>query len=375
MDTLVRQDSAAAMPTLRGTPGAPPADPLGLPDAAAASTELGRHLRALVDARARIALFTAGATLATIVLALILPREWTARAVLLPSDDADGALPAQLSGLASSFGLQFPFGGAGQSDLYPDILTSERLLGGLLSTSFSWKEGAPPQPLVRILCPRDDDTYKTRRKAIRRLLEHVVTATKDAETGIVTLEITTKSPKLSADVANALVAALESYLIELRQEEGRKNRTFIDGRVADVTGELSRAEDRLAKFREANRRLGGSPELQLQEIRLQRDVMIQEQVFLELTKQKEIAEIEEVKNTPVLKVLDEAVPPTRASRPMRVLMVAAAFLLSAFGAASWVIARTSLRASPDLADALAPLAGDARRILRARPLRAKVEPS
>lgn len=366
MDTLVRQDPATTPATYRETAHLPEASATS-----AASGELGRYLRALVDARSQIVLFTAGATLAAVLLALILPREWTARTVLLPAEDGQGALPAQLSGLATSFGFQVPFGSASQSDLYPNILSSERLLGAVLARPFSVREGAPAQPLLRILRPRDEDSHRTRMKAIRRLAKDVVRASKDSETGIVTLEVTTKSPTLSADVANALIAALEQYLITLRQDEGRKNRTFIDARVVDVAGELSKAEDQLAKFREANRRLGGSPELQLQELRLQRDMMIQEQVFLELQKQKEIAEIEEVKNTPVLKVLDEAVPPIRPSRPMRVLMVAAAFLLGVFASASWVLLRTSLRASPDLADAIAPLVSDVRRIFRVRPRRSR----
>jgi uncharacterized protein involved in exopolysaccharide biosynthesis len=99
--------------------------------------------------------------------------------------------------------------------------------------------------------------------------------------------------------------------------------------------------------------------------------MIQEQVFLELQKQKEIAEIEEVKNTPVLKILDAAVPPIRPSKPLRVLMVAAAMLLALFVSTSWVLLRTALRESPDLAVAVAPLARDTRRLFH-RPPRSRV---
>ncbi|MFN8178342.1 MAG: GNVR domain-containing protein [bacterium] len=366
MDTLVREDLSEETTAPRGGAAAHHAT-------SAAPGELSGYVRALVQARGRIALFTAGATVATVLLAFLLPREWTAHAVLLPTDDEASALPSQLSGLASSMGLQFPFGPASQSDLYPSILTSERLLSGLLDKPFSEEEGAPPKPFLAILRPHDRDSHKTRMKAIRTLERNVVTAAKDEETGIVSLDVTTKNPHLSADVANALVGSLEAYLIALRQDEGRKNRTFIDGRLGDVSHELSAAEDRLTKFRQANRQIGSSPELQTEEARLQRDVMIQEQVFLELQKQKEIAEIEEVKNTPVIKVLDTAVPPIRPSRPMRVLMVAAALLLAAFASTTWVLLRAALRTSPDLADAVAPLAGDVRRLFRRRP-RARLSP-
>ena len=363
MDTLVRQD---AVPTALDDALATPPGPAGRtpPSSAAPAAELGRYLRALVDARARIAAFTIAAAVASAVLALVLPREWTAQVVLLPTDDGDGAFPSSLSGLASSFGLSFPFGHASQSDLYPAILTSDRLLGRLLDAKFRPEPGLPETSLLAILAPKEDDSHAARMKAVRRLRKRVVHAQKDSETGLVSLEVSTRAASLSADVANALTTLLETYLIEVRQQDGAKNRAFIDGRLTEASAALTGAEGRLTKFREANRRITGSPELQVVEGRLQRDVMIQEQVFLELRKQKEIADIEAVKNTPVLKVLDDAQAPIRPSKPLRTLMVAAGLLLGAFVSVTWVLLRTALRSAPDLADALSPLAADAKRLLR-----------
>lgn len=363
MDTLVRQETVrTASPDPRHVAG-PPAAPT--PEAPAPSPELGRYLAALVAARRRIVTFTAAVAFATVLLALVIPREWTARVVLLPTDDGDGGFPSQLSGLASSFGFQFPFGPASQSDLYPTILASDRLLGRLLDQQFRAKDGTT-KPLLAILSTGDPDSYTTRMKALRRLRKRVVQAQKDSETGIVSLEVTTGSAALSADVANALTALLESYLIEVRQQDGTKNRAFIDDRLAEASAALAQAEEGLTEFREANRRISGSPELQRTEARLQRDLMIQEQVFLELRKQKEIADIESVKNTPVLKVLDPAQPPIRPSRPLRSLMVVAGLLLGAFLAVSWVVLRTAMESAPDLAGALAPLRADLRRLVPAR---------
>lgn len=371
MDKLVRQDDPAL---------APPPPSATMPSASGTtapwrteepSPELGRYLAALVEARGRITTFVLGTALFTVLLAFVLPRQWTANVVLLPTDDAEGALPAQISGLVSSFGFQFPFGPASQSDLFPTILTSDRLLGAALDLRFRSDADAPEATLLDILQPDGDDVHARRMKAIRQLRKRVVQAAKDSETGIVSLEVTTRDPALSAGLANALVAQLEAYLITIRQNEGRKNRTFIDERLDEVSKELALAETQLTRFREANRRITGSPELQLEEARLHRDVLMQEQVYLELQKQKEIAEIEEVKNTPVLKILDEATPPVRPSRPMRTLMVAGGILVGLFVAVSWVLLRESLRESPDLAVALAPLSHDvarARGLFRRRPL-------
>jgi hypothetical protein len=287
-------------------------------------------------------------------------------ALILPPWIA-AAIRASLRALRRS--LQFPFGPSSQSDLYPTIQARDRLLGTLLPLRVRTGEETGERPLLDVLVPAAGNEHVRRMKGIRRLRKHVVQAAKDSETGIVSLEVTTKDPDLSAHLANALVAELEQYLISIRQNEGRKNRTFIDERLAEVSTELAGAETRLTRFREGNRRIAGSPELQLEEARLHRDVLTQEQVFLELQKQTEIAEIEEVKNTPVLKILDEATPPVKPSRPMRTLMVVGGVLLGIFVAISWVALRVALRDSPDLAAALAPISRDFARVHRvfARP--------
>ena len=151
---------------------------------------------------------------------------------------------------------------------------------------------------------------------------------------------------------------METYLIEMRQVDGGRNRSFLDDRVAVVSGELGKAEEKLKEFRVANRRVDDSPDLLLQQDRLKRDVLMQEQIFLELQRQKEVAKIEEVKNTPVLNVLDSARRPDRPSRPRRVILVAMGFALGLLAAVSGVVLRTALELSPALAAALRPLGRD-----------------
>jgi len=89
-------------------------------------------------------------------------------------------------------------------------------------------------------------------------------------------------------------------------------------------------------------------------------VLMQEQIFLELQKQKEVAKIEEVKNTPVLRVLDTATAPVRPSRPKKVIVVVLGFLLGLLAAVTFVVGRTALRLSPNLASAFEPFARDVR---------------
>ncbi len=63
------------------------------------------------------------------------------------------------------------------------------------------------------------------------------------------------------------------------------------------------------------------PELGVQYARLLRNFKVQETLFELLTKQYEIAKLNEAKNTSTIQILDLATPPDQKSRPMRSLIV------------------------------------------------------
>jgi uncharacterized protein involved in exopolysaccharide biosynthesis len=59
------------------------------------------------------------------------------------------------------------------------------------------------------------------------------------------------------------------------------------------------------------------PELGMELVRLTREVKVQEAIFTALTQQYEQAKIAEARDTPVVQVLDRAIPAERKSRPAR----------------------------------------------------------
>jgi uncharacterized protein involved in exopolysaccharide biosynthesis len=93
---------------------------------------------------------------------------------------------------------------------------------------------------------------------------------------------------------------------------------------------LKKSEVVLKEFREKNRKVADSPQLMMEQERLARDVQINSTVFIELKKQLEVAKIEEIKNIPIINVLDVARPPVRRSSPARRQTAFSAFFLSLF---------------------------------------------
>ena len=70
------------------------------------------------------------------------------------------------------------------------------------------------------------------------------------------------------------------------------------------------------------------PDLGLNQLRLQREVEIQTELFKFLTMEYEEAKIEEAKDIPTVQVLDEAKIPEQKSMPRRVLLVVSIFLVN-----------------------------------------------
>ena len=74
--------------------------------------------------------------------------------------------------------------------------------------------------------------------------------------------------------------------------------------------DLTKAENRLKEFREKNRQVL-SPQLLLEQERLIRDVQINATIYTELRKQFELVKIEEVKNIPIINIMDTARAPAK----------------------------------------------------------------
>jgi uncharacterized protein involved in exopolysaccharide biosynthesis len=97
--------------------------------------------------------------------------------------------------------------------------------------------------------------------------------------------------------------------------------------MREAEAELRAAEDELRDWLERNRQFENSPELRFQYERLQRQVTIKQEVFTTLRRSYEEARIQEVNDTPVITVIDRAVPPEQKSSPKRKLNVILALFL------------------------------------------------
>src|SRR5207244_4232373 len=149
------------------------------------------------------------------------------------------------------------------------------------------------------------------------------------------IDVDARFPQLAAAVANRFIECLNDFNTKTRESQARERRKFVEGRLADGERDLRAAEEDLRTFYERNRSWQQSPQLVFEEGQLRRQVEIRQEVYLTLRRDYETARIEEVNDTPVITVLDIAVPPERRSKPKPILVAALAFFIAAIVGVSW----------------------------------------
>ena len=284
--------------------------------------------RALWPHRRRLAIGAAAGAALGVALAFLLPRTFVATATLLEAPKSGGSALDQLSLSAEALGL--PSRGSSSNALtYPDILRSRRLLGALLEKPFPDARGE--SRLLRVWLVPGTATPQRTERALDLLRERLDIAL-DRRTNLLRIGVSDHDPVRAAAIANAACAELQYVLVHSMTTQAGAQRRFIEERLGEAQKRLARAEEALRAFREANL-LGSNPRLALETARLAREARTQEEIVLALTRQHELARVDEQRDVPVLNVLDAAVSPAFASAPRRSLLVAGGLALGLLAAA------------------------------------------
>ena len=269
--------------------------------------------------------------------ALLAPVRYTATTRFIVAQSPTLPSLGGLSALASRFGQALPPSIAG--DYTPRLLlaalTSREVLDAVLDTALVVDDRSET---IRLLSWYDvrGDSRPERLENGRKLLNKRMNTALDDRTGILTLSVEDGDPDVAAAIARALVAVLNDFNLRTQQTTSKATRVFLEHRVGDVVAELGQAEEDLRTFLQQNRQVSGSPQLQLVQARLQRRIDLRQQVYMELSQALEQARTNEVKDTPVLTIIEHAVPPVKRSWPRRKLIVIGWLVAGLAAALVWI---------------------------------------
>jgi uncharacterized protein involved in exopolysaccharide biosynthesis len=301
-----------------------------------------RHSRATIG-------FPIVVVVLVILFTLLLPRSFTSSAALMPQSE-ESAL-SQFASFAADLGMPLSTSSSAQSpEFYESLLRTRGLLEAAVSTEYVFATGDDPaaEPrrgtLVELYGMNDPDPRRRVEDAIDQLDEDLSTQA-DAVIGTLNLAVQTRVPDLSRAVAERLLELVDEFDAETRQTRAAAERVFVGSRLESARAELLGMEDSLESFLEANRRYQSSPNLRFEYERLQRRVALRQQVASSLAIAYEEARVEEVRDTPVLTVVD---PPRRPVKPDSrgiVLKALVAFILALIAGSAWALGREFARSA------------------------------
>ncbi|HET9949590.1 MAG TPA: Wzz/FepE/Etk N-terminal domain-containing protein [Longimicrobiales bacterium] len=270
----------------------------------------------LAHRRLVLALAVLGAGLG-LAAALTGPRTYTSSAIIIPERPANNVSPA-LALAASQFGITLgnaePAWGPA---IYVELLRSEEFLREIATDTLVVAELDDRPVAVSDLLEIEAPTHALRVERTMRALRRRISVTEDRAIGVVRLAVTTEWPSVSYALAQRLVEDADRFNVQYRQGQAAAERKFVEQQAAEALSALRAAEDELKDFLQQNRYLNGSPELEFERDRLQREVMLRQQLYTGLAQNLEEARIREVRNTPLIGMLErprlELVPDPRGT--------------------------------------------------------------
>lgn len=188
----------------------------------------------LVKRKGLIIGITLGTALITAIISLTMTPIYKAETKVLPPQQGSSSLASQLLGqLGGVAGLAGGSLGKTSNDLYIALLKSRPILDNVIDR-------------LKLM-----ELYKAKnREDARQALVSALKTQDDKKSGIVSIGIEGKDPKMAADIANTFVEELRDYNKRLALTEASQRRLFFEEQLKDVKEALIKSEESMKTFQE-----------------------------------------------------------------------------------------------------------------------------
>lgn len=231
--------------------------------------------------------------LAVLTVTFFISPTYTATAQFLPSNKLAGTRASPFA----SEGDQFISSLASIPEYYKSLLQSETFLRNAVRR-LAANEKVDPDLQVEYV-----ETLVSQIKGRLSVTFGKSTGSYYNSVTILSLNVESAHPELSVNINNVLLDELSAFSDEERTHKAIQNRDFVHSLMSKAEVELRNYENELATFASLNRKIE-TPDLQVEQERLERAVKAQEAVFLTLRKEYEMAKIKVQEEASILQILE-----------------------------------------------------------------------
>ncbi len=303
-----------------------------------------------------------------IIIALSIPKQYTVTVTLSPEMGGDKA-GGGLASLASSFlgGGTSNSPDALNATLAPDIVASTPFILELFNTKvqtldrkldttlvayldeqkqpwWGYIKAAPGMAIgaIKSLFSEGTDTVTTLNPFQLTPIEagkvanikQVITAEVDKKTAKTTISVTLQDPKVTAIVADSVVAKLQQYIIDYRIKKAKEDCAYLEQLYKERQQEYYDAQSKYAHYFDSNRNIA-LQSVRAEQERLQNDMNLAYQVYSQVAQQLQVARAKIQEEKPVFAVVEPATVPLQPSGTSRKVIVIGIVFLAICGTGTW----------------------------------------
>lgn len=306
-----------------------------------------------------------------ILIALSIPKQYTVTVTLSPEMSGDKT-SGGLASLASSF-----LGGSASSGsndalnvtLAPDIVASTpfvldlfdarvQTLDGELDTTlvayldeqkqpwWGYIKAAPGMAIgaIKSLFSEETDTvsalnpFQLTEEEYKKVegLRKVITANVDKKTTMTTITVTLQDPKVTAIVADSVVAKLQQYIVDYRIKKAKEDCDYLEQLYHERQQEYYDAQSKYAHYFDSNRNIAFQS-VRAEQERLQNDMSLAYQVYSQVAQQLQVARAKIQEEKPVFAVVEPASIPLEPSGTSRKIIVIGSIFLTICLTGVWTL--------------------------------------
>ena len=304
-----------------------------------------------------------------IIIALSIPKQYTVTVTLSPEMGGDKA-SGGLASLASSFlggGATSSSNDALNVTLAPDIVASTPFILELFSTRVQTLDGeldttliaylgeqkqpwwgyikaAPSMAIgaIKSLFTEEADTTATlnpfqlteKETAKVKGLRQSILAEVDKKTAMTTITVTLQDPKVTAIVADSVVAKLQQYIIDYRIKKAKEDCAYLEELYHERQQEYYEAQSKYAHYFDTNRNIAFQS-VRAEQERLQNDMSLAYQVYSQVAQQLQVARAKIQEEKPVFAVVEPATIPLQPSGTSRKMILVGVIFFVVCGTGLW----------------------------------------
>ncbi|HQO10255.1 MAG TPA: GNVR domain-containing protein [Clostridiales bacterium] len=272
-----------------------------------------------------IGIFTFIIAVASIAYVLLAMPIYEASATMYPVQKGQSG---PLRELANTFGLANKIEGFN----IPEVIKSKTIARLIISKKY--KTVAFKDSVNLIQYWQIDKTFTNAEFAMERAIRTLgqnMNVKDDKETYLISIIVRMPERQLAADVANYIATAVTDNLQDEQKKTTAQSREYLETRLNDAEKRLLDIEQEMIEFKEKNYQQN-SPSLRAEIIRLERKFTLMQNFVAMLHKQRELILLDEVREKPVVNILDKATITNKPIKPKKREVVVtntfAAFILS-----------------------------------------------